>query len=168
MFTLKNAVRVTSSTLVGVLPGEFPLAGGNCFSVECDDGSGAAIVNFGLENLEELLQHRGLTWPVQIALISERIGVIHDPRIHDSWYRSQFCETCCPRELLPLPQLLQQFRAEARGEQVRSENSVMYDSSKGEGLCGAPPKPQPLAYTVHIEQGPVIGHIAALDKVDFQ
>jgi hypothetical protein len=42
--------------------------------------------------------------PVQVHLLSERIGIIHDPRIPDEWYDKRYCEVCCPESLLPFPQ----------------------------------------------------------------
>ena len=117
VFQEANAVEVTESTLLG---------GNNCFSVVTDQGKHYRIVNFYLDSgfiqhpgskkgLETLLKE-GLTWPIKIAVLSERIACINDPRIPDSEYRDEFCEVCCPQELLPMPQRLRKARRIASGK----------------------------------------------------
>lgn len=113
-----KAVGVTGYTLVGV-SGSAPHKRGNCFSVAADDGAEYKIVNFVYENLEAL-QEAGLTWPIGIRALSARIAVIHDHRIPDDWYQTQFCEVCCPKALLPLPQTLRHEREIMQG--VREEH----------------------------------------------
>ncbi len=81
----RNAVHVTESTLLGYGPRTEPGVGGNCFSVEFEGGGGARILNFKLENLEALIKHHGLTWPIKVGLIEfegKTYGVIQDERIH--------------------------------------------------------------------------------------
>lgn len=112
-----TASHVTSYTLVGVI-GRPPFRVGNCFSVLGEDGRDYRILNFVYENLQELERH-GLTWPLEIRPLSKYDAVLHDPRIPDSWYPKEFCEVCCPRELLPLPQRLEQERHILQG--IREE-----------------------------------------------
>lgn len=120
----KGAVGVVESTCLGVSGGSFPLSHGNCFSVRCVDGSHCKIVNFVLENLEEL-ERRGVAWPVKVLPIGPRTALVHDARIPDDWYRDRWCEVCCPRDLLPLPQLHRHLRQIERGERVENGHVVM-------------------------------------------
>ena len=112
-----KATAVTSHILVGVF-GKPPHTIGNCFSVTADDGKEYRIVNFVYENLEAL-QENGLIWPVDIRVLSGRTAVVHDRRIPHDWYQSWFCEVCCPKALLPLPQTLCHEREVMQG--VREE-----------------------------------------------
>lgn len=105
----KDAVKITFQTLV---------ARNNCFGVETSDKKGYRIVNFYVEKLEELLKNKTVKWPVKIKTIGERTAVISDSRIPNDCYRTDFCETCCPRDLLPLPQQLRREREIARGDLV--------------------------------------------------
>jgi len=102
---VKLATTVTSVTLVGFI-GEFPMKRGNCFSVRTNDNEDYRIVNFNHENLEELIRLEILKFPIQISLISKHHAVIADGRIPNEWYSARFCETCTPKDLLPLPQQL--------------------------------------------------------------
>ena len=101
-----NAVKVGSITLVchyyNEEKGMYPH--GNCFSLYTDEGAEYRIVNFGYENLELLLHMKIIEYPIRIFSISERIAIIQDKRIPDRFYWDQFCTTCCPHNLLPLPQ----------------------------------------------------------------
>lgn len=100
-----EAQRVTGCTLIGVLRNKFPLPHrGNCFSVATKRRE-FRIVNFYLENLEELIK-RGLNFPVKIIPICKSMAIIHDERIPAEWYNLEWCETCCRSELLPIPQRL--------------------------------------------------------------
>ena len=125
------ATKITEHTLVGIPSKDFPIEGygGNCFSVKAEDGSLFRIANFGLENLKEA-ERRGVKWPIEIKPLSDRIAVIHDSRIPDNWYSDSFCEICCPRDLLPLPQLLRYERQIDRGERVEVEHGVMFIGGK--------------------------------------
>lgn len=126
----KNAIQITFQTLVGHWAEKFPYPSGNCFSVEFDDGTQARIVNFGVENLREAIK-RGVNYPIKCRLIDEKHAIIHDERIPDNWYKDLWCECCCPKELLPLPQKLVHERQILQG--ARKENpsgSVMFDFSK--------------------------------------
>ena len=114
-----KATAVTSHTLVGVW-GDPPLSHGNCFSMTAEDGNEYDIVNFVYENLEAL-QAAGLTWPVDIRVLAGRIAVVHDRRIPHDWYQVRFCEVCCPKALLPLPQTLRHEREVMQG--VREEHN---------------------------------------------
>jgi hypothetical protein len=108
-----NATAITGQTLVGS-SGEFPRDRGNCFSVRAKRKE-YRIVNFNVENLEHLLEEKGLRWPVAITPLCKNVAVLNDARIGDRWYQTKFCEACCPRHLLPMPQQLNQARSEARG-----------------------------------------------------
>lgn len=168
----KNAIAVGEQTLLGVLGNDFPLGSGNCFSVECDDGSAYRIVNFVLENLKELL-HRGLTWPVKILVLEGSTAVLHDERIHSSWYRDDFCPCCCPQTLLPLPQRLQQMRKEARGHRSRNQTAdgMIYVTETGYDeaeLLGAPPRKQFEPFVAYQTMGKAFGHTSGLDRLDLK
>lgn len=118
--TLLNGIEVGGSTLVGYLAREFPISGngGNCFTMILENGLSLQILNFGLENLEELVR-RGLTWPVKVIRISGDYGVVCDGRIGDRWYNQEPCSVCTPADLIPIPQRLKQLRRCERG--VRKE-----------------------------------------------
>jgi hypothetical protein len=105
----KDAVKITFCTLVST---------NNCFGVETSDKKGYRIVNFYYETLEELLKNKTIKWPVKIKTIGEHTAVISDPRIPDDCYRTEFCEVCCPSDLLPLQQKLRREREIARGDLV--------------------------------------------------
>lgn len=102
---------------------------GNCFSVAVNDHIEYKIVNFNLENLEELMA-RGLTWPIRIAAISPHHALLDDPRIGSRWYQNEWCIICTPRELLPASQRMEQLRAIERGDRVELANSVIYKGNK--------------------------------------
>lgn len=112
-----KAVKILCHTLVDV-PGKPPLNHGNCFTVIGDDGKAYSIVNFVYENVRPLV-NAGLTWPIDMRVIGAEVAVIHDKRIPSAWYRDSFCESCCPRKLLPMPQTLQHEREVMQG--VREE-----------------------------------------------
>jgi hypothetical protein len=112
-------------TLVGYF-GPFPRAHGNCFDAVADNGKAYRIVNFGHENLKELLR-RGLKYPVKIRVLVDgkrRRAIIHDERIGDAWYSEQWCDGCCPDEFLPIQQRLVHERQEARGERVVTKDFI--------------------------------------------
>lgn len=102
-----KAFRVLGSTLV---------ASNNCFDVQGEDHA-YRIVNFFLEDIEAL----PIEWPIEIKVIGPRTAVVHDPRIPDRYYRNRWCTTCCPEELLPIPQRLEWERQEMRGQRVRHD-----------------------------------------------
>ena len=116
-----KALHVTITTLIGVI-GKAPFSYGNCFSVRADDGNAYRIVNMVLENLDVLIKS-GLTYPIDIKVLGDGVAVMHDRRIPDDWYKSDFCETCCPYELLPMPQQLQRERHIMQGKRVERSNS---------------------------------------------
>lgn len=124
-----GAVRVTSATLVGVFKDKYPLQRGNCFSVLADDGKEYRVVNFVHENLEEVCR-RGISFPIAMRRISERVAIFHDGRIPDEWYSDRFCETCCPEPLLPMPQRLAHERQEMQGVRTAQEQCISYDYGK--------------------------------------
>lgn len=124
---LKNAVNVTTITMVGYI-GEFPMKRGNCFSVETDDSNEYRIINFNHENLEELERIGTVSFPLKISVLADRIAIICDERIPDEWYSQRFCETCTPRELLPLPQRLKHFLDIERG--IREEQEIEINGKK--------------------------------------
>ncbi len=105
---------------------------GNCFSVITDNGGERKeyrIVNFNFENLEALLS-KGLTWPIRIMLKSPTVAIIYDTRIPYNWYQEQYCTTCCPHNLLPEPQQVQNILEMECGFQIREQRSIRYDYSK--------------------------------------
>ena len=118
-----KATAVIGYTLIGVW-GKPPHDRGNCFSVRADDGNEYKIVNFVHENLEALIA-AGLTWPTGIRVLEGRTAVIHDRRIPHNWYQSRFCEVCCPRSLLPLPQTLRHEREVMQGVREERDGAVM-------------------------------------------
>ena len=123
------ATSVTWVTTVGVYIKEYPTEWGNCFSVIADNGGEYRIVNFCYENLEEVIR-RGLGFPFKIKLLSDKHAVLHDERIPDNWYSSSYCESCCPKELLPVNQLDTHERQIARGQRIEREHNVTIDMSK--------------------------------------
>lgn len=119
-----NAVHITSQTLVGCDDSKFPVTRGNCFSVRTDDFKEYRIVNFYVENWDEMIR-RGLELPVKIHPLSEWVAVIQDERIPDSWYSDHYCETCCPLQHRPLPQVLAHSRRVQRGDVKISGDYMM-------------------------------------------
>lgn len=116
-----NATGITSQTLVGYMRRSFPIegSGGNCFSVSYEGGDehDLRIVNFGKENLDELMR-LGLTWPVRCVRLGPNHAVVCDGRIGDRWYSTKFCSTCTPSAYIPLPQRLDELRMMHRGERT--------------------------------------------------
>lgn len=173
---VRQATGISSTTLLGVMSLKFPLAHGNCCSVTTPEGD-VSIVNFVAENLQELRGNRGLPFPVRVEMLAPGIGVIQDPRIHDSWYAQRFCETCCPDELLPLPQQLANRRRELRGTRTAHRDadgrirgiSETLSHAADDALIGAPVRTPCGPMFISIERlGMSIGHTGALDKVDFR
>ncbi len=131
-----KAISVECQTCLGAL---FPKdedgpCGVNCFSVKSDDGKTYRIVNFYVENLNRLIDKKGLTWPVECKVLGPKTAIIHDPRIGERWYNKNYCEICCPKELLPCNQRDIHERDIMRGRrQERSTgtiNCVSIDGSK--------------------------------------
>ena len=56
--------------------------------------------------------------------MSEHHAIIADGRIPDEWYSTRFCESCTPKDLLPLPQQLKQFLDIERGIRVETEIDI--------------------------------------------
>lgn len=125
----KQAIGVTSNTLLGVSSKEYPLEWGNCFSVKTSDDGNYKIVNFIVENLEEVIR-RGVNWPITIKVLSDNIAVINDIRIPHNWYRDRWCTTCCPKDLLPIPQQLEYERNILSGVYVKNGPLLYIDHSK--------------------------------------
>lgn len=117
------AKHITTHTCVGFLSTDFPLERGNCFSVEADDGHEYRILNFHLENMLEL-EKQGLTWPVKMKTVNHKLAVIDDERIGRRWYKMEYCEACCPEELLPEPQRQAIEREYRIGIRSKSGNSI--------------------------------------------
>ncbi len=127
-----DAQSLGSQTLVGYdQHAPRPDDSGNCFGVFVNEGVTAEqiinqtvieykIVNFNVENLNALLAH-GLTWPIRCKTIGPRTAIIHDPRIGERWYSKRYCETCCPRSLLPITQKQARERDILRGVIVEHE-----------------------------------------------
>lgn len=108
----KAATSITTHTLVGVGDGPYPMKHGNCFSIKCGGDKEYRVVNFNYENLVHLLKEKLIEWPITVLVFWEgsagesRTAMIHDHRIPDNYYQDFFCETCCPRDYLPIPQRL--------------------------------------------------------------
>jgi len=119
-----NAIRIAGQTLVGSF-GEFPRKGGNCFSIENEDDKEYRILNFKIENLEELIRRGELSWPIKCESLSEYSAVVNDGRIPDDWYMDHFCEVCTPLDLLPLPQRLKHLRDIQRGDRTEYPNGLV-------------------------------------------
>ena len=137
MRTTINAIETGMHTLVYYGGKDFPLPRGNCFSVKAENGKYYRIVNFGFENLQHLCKEKGLTWPIKISCIGPEHAVINDERIGERWYQSEFCTTCTPHDLLPLPQQLKEYRCEARG----GRRTIKGDDFDIVCIPANPPKP---------------------------
>ena len=131
---LINGIKIEEQTLIGSF-GDFPRKIGNCFSIVTESKKRYSIVNFVVENLEELLKREVIKWPIKILPISKAEAVICDERIPDEWYRLEYCATCCPDSLLPHPQKAKHLRQEMRGERtiIEKEGYVIKKVGKGEG-----------------------------------
>lgn len=121
-YTPELAVEITSVTLVGV-HGSLPYKFGNCFSVTTGKKE-YRIVNFIYENIEYLLKH-GVNWPVEILTLNDKVAVIHDKRISDEWYSTEFCTVCCPQNLLPNTQQLKLNRHTKQGLREEFTNGLV-------------------------------------------
>lgn len=117
-----KALQIEGRTLIGV-SAERPVNFGNCFSVLGSDSRRYKIVNFFVENLTECIK-QGVVFPIQIKVLEDNIAVIHDARIPDEWYRSDFCEACCPEDLLPLPQRLVHEREIEQGVRTIVDSNI--------------------------------------------
>lgn len=73
--------------------GDFPRTMGNCFDLISPEGQGIRILNFKLENFEELIRQGVLSLPVRILIVDGRHGVISDPRVPPDWY-GDYCSGC--------------------------------------------------------------------------
>jgi hypothetical protein len=119
-----NAVCITSHTLVGTInDGKYPYKHGNCFSMQDDTGKEYRIINFNHENMKEAIK-RGVSYPIKILPLDERIAIIADSRIPDDWYADKFCAVCTPKHLLSIPQRLKLELSVDRGE-TTFRNMVM-------------------------------------------
>lgn len=125
---IKEATEIGFVTCLGVMSSEYPILYGNCFSMIADHKE-YKIVNFIYENIEEAIK-RGVSYPIKIGLLSDRLAVIHDERIPDDWYNDHFCEICCSTEFLPIQQILAHQRQEKRGERILIGRLVGYDHNK--------------------------------------
>lgn len=142
---IKQATGVGSVTLVGYLTKSYPMAGGNCFSVHTDAAE-YRVINFGYENLQELMRREVISWPLDIIPISERHCVIADYRIPKEWYNDRFCSTCTPSDLLPPQQKLERVLDLKSGRRVEREIeidgkkmiAVSYNVGMKEGIVMAP------------------------------
>lgn len=79
------AISVGLVTMVGFVSKTFPYKQGNSFSINTIDGKSYRIINFNHENLEELMK-RGLQFPIEIQIMSNREAKIDDSRIPENWY----------------------------------------------------------------------------------
>jgi len=113
-YRIENATAIGGQRLVGVDMSSYPIKKGNCFDVKVGEEY-VGIVNFGAENLRELVK-RGLTWPIKIKRLASNVGLIVDERIPDHWYQDRYCEVCTPEAFLNHFQLMRRERAVARGD----------------------------------------------------
>jgi hypothetical protein len=131
-----NATAVTSQTLVGHFfdeeQGLYP--SGNCFSMKDENGDTYKILNFGIENLDLLLEMGILEFPVKIHPLSERHAVILDERIPNRFYWSSLCSSCTPIELLPIPQRIKHELRFKRGHSRNVEGVVMTNTGEINGI----------------------------------
>ena len=97
-------VRISGQTLVAFCNRGFPSEFGNCFSVVGSDGKHYDILNFVCENLEYLIEEKGLTYPIEMEILRDGYSLITDSRIGKEWYRKEYCEGCTPLEYLPSEQ----------------------------------------------------------------
>jgi hypothetical protein len=130
---LLKASVVTGHTLVGVCSTDFPLSRGNCFSVMADDSHEYRIINFIVENWEEMIR-RGIKPPIQIAVWAKNLAIVHDERIPDDWYREKFCGVCCPEELLPITQQLALDRDYRWGSREKTQGGIIIHLGSGPKL----------------------------------
>lgn len=97
-----KATEIGSQTMVGYADAPFPRQRGNCFSMLGEDGNYYRIVNFGVENLEELIRRKVVEFPVEIELVEDRpyqgqrLAMVRDERIPAEWYNERRCSTCWP------------------------------------------------------------------------
>jgi hypothetical protein len=114
-----KGIEVLESTCVGFIGETFPMSRGNCFSLMVKSKHGeesCRVLNFCIENLEELVKRKIIKLPVKVLVIprpngnSRGICVIHDTRIPHEWYYEDFCPTCSPIELLTPAQRLMKWR----------------------------------------------------------
>lgn len=130
---IASAFSVVSHTLLGVFKNEYPVLSGNCFAVEATDGQHYGIVNFNLENWEEVLR-RGIELPIQIAIVHKNVAIVHDERIPHEWYSEYWCELCCPDQFLPVTQKLRHDREIRSGFRTDHGHSIQFDPSKSPKL----------------------------------
>jgi hypothetical protein len=96
-FERTNATDIGFVSLVGVYSSEWPIKWGNYFSMSAEDGKSYQIVNFWYENLEQLLEHKEIEFPIPLLILDDGYAMIHDPRIPDDWYVKDSVSTCVPR-----------------------------------------------------------------------
>lgn len=113
-------------TLIGVTAKEsdYPLNRGNCFGMIVD-GKEHAILNFYYENLEHLLAAKVVSLPVKVKVLPHGTAVVVDGRIPKGYYRADMCSSCCPFDLLPLPQKIEKWREQLAGEVTVSEDLII-------------------------------------------
>lgn len=117
-----KATKITQYTLVGYGGGKYPISGygGNCFSVAIEgDEREYRIVNFGMENLKQLVRQGEVSWPIEIEPLDERRAVVTDARIPKDWYAEHYCFICTPKSLFR-PQDFKEFYN--RYEKIKDEN----------------------------------------------
>jgi hypothetical protein len=103
---------ISSQTLLGF---------NNCFGMtEMGKTKEIKIVNFYLESLEDLIENYKFDLPVAVTLLSERVGMIADWRIPDSFYNDYICEVCCPASLLPMSQQIHHVLEMGRGRRTET------------------------------------------------
>ena len=95
---MKVSTEVAGCTLLGVTTQTYPILGGNCFDLLDAAGEEHRVVNFYLENFEEITKRLGMT-DVEVKLLpkSDGLWLIADDRIPAEWYSDHYCAVCCSR-----------------------------------------------------------------------
>jgi hypothetical protein len=156
-------------TLLGVCTDIFPVDRGNCFSVSAFRGrepsQSVHIINFCIENLQELVKRKIVKYPVSIKMMGYNCACIDDERIPVEWYnkgkRDYYCTCCAPREL---------WTAEQRAEWDKSWEIVYDENGKDTGIIRSRPRETPdvplkAKYSVEIGKAEIFGSPDALETM---
>lgn len=96
---MKLPVRITGHTLLG--GDDNP----NCFTL-----GDVRIVNMKMGPFERVVKSIGAT-DVEVTLLSDRVGLIDDPRFPvEEMHNRRWCRVCCPFGLLPPDQQRNELR----------------------------------------------------------
>lgn len=149
-----KAIRTDMQTLVGFnFSAPYPQAGGNCFSVLCEDGVRYRVCNMHVENLNHLRETGVISYPLEVQTIGDKHCIVVDPRVPESYLMKRMCTICTPRHLLPVEQQ-EELAARDIGALTLSRTTTLPDGTKitgatiklgfrikenvGEGIVNAP------------------------------